>query len=64
MKLMLKEQRKKKGLTQTELAEAADILQYRVSEYERGKHNDMMLSTAVKIAKALDCKLEDLFKEA
>lgn len=52
--------RKKKGLTQEELAKALRISATYLNKVERG-HIDPSLKLAVRIAKKLDCTLDDLF---
>lgn len=48
--------RTQKGLTQTELAEAAGTHQSRISKIESGDQ-DLRVSTLIKIAEALDCEI-------
>lgn len=52
---MLIEQRHRKGMTQKELAEAANLTQPVVARLER-KKTVPQLDTLLKIAAALDCK--------
>ena len=58
----IKELRKEKGLTQTELAELAGTQQSRLGEYERGDKpvENMTVGQAKKIADALGVKIDDL----
>ena len=58
----IKELRKEKGLTQTQLAELAGTGQSRISQYESGDMpvENMTIGQAKKIADALGVKLEDL----
>lgn len=58
----IKELRKEKGLTQTQLAELAGTGQNRISQYESGDLpvENMTIGQAKKIADALGVKLEDL----
>ena len=58
----IKELRKEKGLTQTELAELAGTQQNRLGEYERGDRllENMTVGQAKKIADALGVKIDDL----
>lgn len=61
----LQELRKKKGLSQSQLAAAADVPIKTIQKYESGERdiNKAQLQTAVALAKALDCKAEDLVEE-
>lgn len=52
-------QRMARGLTQAQLAEAVGCLQKDISRYEHGTRNPKPQILA-KLAKALDCKMEDL----
>lgn len=58
----IKELRKEKGLTQTQLAELAGTQQNRLGEYERGDRpiENMTVGQAKKIADALGVKIDDL----
>lgn len=58
----IKELRKEKGLTQTQLAELAGTGQNRISQYESGDLpvENMTIGQAKKIADALGVKIEDL----
>lgn len=58
----IKARREKLGLTQTEAAERAGLLQPNWARIEGGQHTDPTLSTALAIAKALRCKVESLVK--
>ena len=49
-----------KGLTQNQLAEEVGCLRKDVSRWERGERRPS-ISSAIKLARALDCKIEDLF---
>ena len=55
----LLEMRKRKNMTQSELASIIGADQPAISRYENGEHS-MTLNTAYKIAKALGCKVDDL----
>ena len=46
--------RVKQGMTQRDLAEASGLGQALISRYESGHYKSLRLSTAVKLAKALD----------
>lgn len=59
----LKRLREQRGLTQEE---AADLCKMEYKQYQRYEGNtlqDMRLSTVEKIAKGLDLKIADFFKE-
>lgn len=49
-------------MTQSDLAQQADISQRTISDIETGKHVPTVY-VAIRIAKALKVKVEDLFKE-
>ena len=57
----LEELRKKAGLTQQELSEAAEVSRKSINAIENGVYVPSTV-LALKIAKTLDCKVEDLFK--
>ncbi len=48
-------------ITQRQLARATDKEYYQISEWVSGKRPDMLLSTAKKICKVMDCTLDELF---
>lgn len=52
--------RKKHGLGFIETAQRAGIDKSLLSKLERGERNDMRLSTAIKLSKALCISLDDL----
>jgi putative transcriptional regulator len=54
--------RKQKGLTQQELAEILCISLNHLNKIERGKR-EPSLRLALRIANALDCRIEDIFFE-
>ena len=56
----IQEFRKKKGITQDELAEIIDISPHYLSALERGVYN-IKLSTLVKILNSLDCSADEVF---
>lgn len=61
---MLKELREKAGLTQEELAKRAGVslpLVFKIEQGSRDLKNSKM-STLVKLATALNCTVEDLYK--
>lgn len=57
----LEEYRKSFGLTQQELSVAAEVSRKSINAIENGIYIPSTV-LALKIAKTLDCKLEDLFK--
>ena len=57
----LEELRKKAGLTQQELTEAAEVSRKSINAIEKGVYVPSTV-LALKIAKTLGCKVEDLFK--
>jgi transcriptional regulator with XRE-family HTH domain len=54
--------RTKKGLSQTDLALAADMLRPHISRAEKGKYNTT-LDTLLKIAAALNCDIKFIPKK-
>lgn len=56
--------RKKRGLTQAELAEASNVSCRTIQEYEQGRSdlNKASVMTVYQIAKALNCTIEDLIE--
>ena len=56
----IQEFRKKKGITQEDLAEVIDISPHYLSALERGLYN-IKLETLVKILNYLDCSADDVF---
>ena len=57
----LEELRKRAGLTQQELSEAAEVSRKSVNAIENGIYVPSTV-LALKIAKTLECKVEDIFK--
>ena len=57
----LEEHRKSKGLTQQELSIAAEVSRKSINAIENGVYIPSTV-LAIKIAKTLNCKVEDLFK--
>jgi transcriptional regulator with XRE-family HTH domain len=57
----VKELRNKKGISQEKLAEFSDLHRTYISSIELGKRN-VALENIARLAKALDCNIEDLFK--
>lgn len=54
--------RREKGLTQEELAEMVQVDQTAISQWERGV-TQPKLKNCLQLAKALHCKVEDIFTE-
>lgn len=65
MKCRIKEIRKAAGLKQSELAKLSGIAQENISRYEQGRLNieNMTLAAANSVAKACNCRIEDIFEE-
>lgn len=63
--MSLRDLRQAKGLTQKELAERAGISDVKISYLETGKIKveNIMLRTALKLARALECWPEDLLED-
>ena len=57
----LEELRKRSGFTQQELSEAAEVSRKSINAIENGIYVPSTV-LALKIAKTLKCKLEDIFK--
>lgn len=57
----IRKHRNRKGMTQTQLAEAVLVSQPMILAYERGTKNPS-LQVAFEISKALNCTLEDLLE--
>ena len=57
----LEEYRKSSGLTQQELSVSAEVSRKSINAIENGVYIPSTV-LALKIAKTLDCKVEDLFK--
>ncbi len=57
----LEELRRKAGLTQQELSEAAEVSRKSINAIENGIYVPSTV-LALKIAKTLNCKVEDLFE--
>lgn len=60
MKTRIKEFRARHNLTQEELANKVGVSRQTILYIERGEYNPSLL-LALKICKALKCKVEDLF---
>ena len=59
--LRIKYLRNKKGISQEKLAEISDLHRTYISSIEIGKRN-VALENIEKLAMALDCSIEELFK--
>jgi HTH-type transcriptional regulator, competence development regulator len=59
MSINLKEARKKKGLTQKDLAQALDVSQSNVSNYEKGNYQ-LSSEQIIKLVKVLECSADYL----
>lgn len=59
----LREQRQSADLTQSELAERADVPQHRISEYERSRRAPSLRSV-YRLADAIGCTVHDLLPAA
>lgn len=57
----LEQLRKRAGLTQQELSEAAEVSRKSINAIENGIYVPSTV-LALKIAKTLECKVEDIFK--
>ena len=57
----LEELRRRAGLTQQELSEAAEVSRKSINAIENGIYVPSTV-LALKIAKTLECKVEDIFK--
>lgn len=57
------EMRKKKGMTQDELARKSGVSRAIVSGLESGRITITTTQTLFKLAKALECKVSDIFFE-
>ena len=52
--------KKEKGINNYEIHKKSGVLESTLSEFERGKHTDLRISTLIKIADALDVTLDEL----
>ena len=52
--------KKEKGINNYEIHKRTGVLESTLSEFERGKHTDLRISTLIKIADALDVTLDEL----
>lgn len=62
LKYNIKEIRKKKGISQCELAEMSGIARATISQLENGKEIDVRISTLIALSRALNCAPSKLFK--
>jgi len=60
LKILILEKRKKIGLTQERLADSIGTSKSTISDIERGAH-EPGIWTAIKIARSLKCKVEEIF---
>lgn len=58
--LFIRQRRMEKKLSQAELAKKAEIPQSVVAEIETGKSKNPTVDTAIRLAKALGCSVEEL----
>ena len=64
--MQLQDVRKASGLSQSQLASAADVKPRMLQNYEQGKQadiNNAKLSTILKLCLALDCRLSDILDD-
>lgn len=61
----LRELRKRVGITAVELAEKSGVKERTIRSYELGQRDikKMSLENAIKLAKVLDCKVEELVEQ-
>lgn len=64
MELNLRQVRRLKDITQDELAEKSGVSRTTICELESGKRTTTTTDTLLKLAKALDCKVSELFCDA
>ena len=60
MKLLLAEVRRSRGISKYQLSALTGISQSYLSELESGKRDNPCIKNVCKIAKALQCSLDDL----
>lgn len=58
--LFIRQRRLNKKLSQAELAKKATVPQSVIAEIETGKSKNPTVETAIRIANALDCTVEEL----
>lgn len=61
MKVMLKEMREKRGMTQTKLAEISGVSRAIINGLESGRTTDTKTSTISKLCTALSCTIDEIF---
>ena len=61
MQTKIKEYREKSNITQEELAEKSGVSRTTISYLENGLLNSTTNTTMLKIANALNCKVNDIF---
>lgn len=61
MEYKIREMRKKKKMSQEQLCKKAKISRAIISDLETGKRTVTSTKTLYKIAKALECSVEDIF---
>lgn len=59
MKMGVKEMRKKRGLTQKQLAELLGVKQQNISDWERGERSPSVKNLK-KLSEILNCQIDDL----
>ena len=59
--IKVKETREKLGMSQIELCRKSGVSRPTLSNIERGKINNITIKTLRKIAKALSCRVSDIF---
>ena len=60
LQIKLKERRRQKALTQAQLAQAVGVTRQSIIAIEKGKYKPS-IELALKLARALECTVEDLF---
>ena len=60
IKLLVKQARIKAGMSQTELAQRADISRSYLNELGSGKYTNPGINIMCRLASALNCKIDDL----
>lgn len=60
--ILLRQEREKKGISQTELARLSGVKQQSISMIEQGKQKNPGIETLSALAVALSCDLRDLYK--
>lgn len=60
IQVKLKDVRKKRGLSQTKLAQKLDMTPQNFQRIELGRSKSIPYDTLAKLCKILDCKVEDI----